>query len=351
MADLLIQLLPPDRSDLSARVDAALAFLAREQRADGEFPAFRARDPAIVREREYDSTPFATTYVLHALSHVDHPRVQSLAMPALDFLEAEMESHGVWRYWTSNHPRHDAIPPDLDDTCCASAALLRFGRRIPANQALILANRDRRGLFYTWLVPRLARARPPGYWSLTLRELPINRARLYFWTRTEASPSDIDCVVNANVLHYLGHCSEARPVVEFLRRALEEGRAGGCDKWHRNACAFYYAVSRAYAGGVKALEPLRKPLRVRTEAVLTHAAELASAEVALAVCALFNLGHRPANLGAAIGRLVAAQQDDGAWPAFALYWGGRPDRNHCWGSRALTTSLCAEAIARSMRSG
>jgi hypothetical protein len=351
VGNLPLQPPPLSRRDLSARVDAALAFLAGQQRADGQFPSFRARDVAIVHEREYDSTYLATTYVLHALSYVDHPRVQKLAAPALDFLAAEMESHGVWRYWTSRHPRHDAIPPDLDDTCCASAALRRFGRPVPANQALILANRDRRGLFYTWILPRPARARPRAYWSVALRQLPIRRPRVYFWTRTDASPSDIDCVVNANVLHYLGDGSEARPVAGFLLRALEEGRAAACDKWHRNACVFYYAVSRACASGVKALESLREPLRVRIEAALTGVEQLASAEVALTVCALFNLEHRPANLEAVIGRLVAGQLDDGSWPAFALYSGGPPERNDCWGSRALTTSLGIEAIFRSMPNG
>jgi hypothetical protein len=331
-------------------VDAALAFLAREQRPDGEFPTFRARDAAISREREYDSTPFGTAYVLHALSYVDRPLVPELASRALDFLAAEMEPYGVWRYWTSHHPRHAAIPPDLDDTCCASAALLRFGRPVAANQELILANRDPRGLFYTWLVPRRGRGRPRAYWSVTLRQLPISGPRLYFWTLTEASPSDIDCVVNANVLHYLGDRPEAGPVVEYLRRALEGGRAGACDKWHRNACAFYYAVSRAYASGARALAPLIEPLTVRIEAALARAAGLAPAEVALAVSALLNLGHRPADLEAAIGRLVAVQKDDGSWPAFALYWGGRAERNHCWGSEALTTSLCIEAVARSIDS-
>jgi hypothetical protein len=333
-------------------MDAAVAFLASAQQEHGEFATFRARDGAIAREREYDSAPLSTTYVLHSLSYVDHPRVHELAAPALDFLEAEMESHGVWRHWTSRHPLHDAMPPDLDDTCCASAALVRFGRQRPPNHGLIVANRDRRGLFYTWLVPRPARARRSrAYWSVTLRQLPITRQRLYFWGCTEASPSDVDCVVNANVLHYLGDRHEARPVVELLRQVLRDGRVGCWDKWHRNACTFYYAVSRAYANGVKSLESLREPLRVEIESKLANAEKLASAELALAMCALFNLGHRSANIDTALARITAMQQDDGAWPAFALYWGGPPSRcTGCWGSRALTTSLCIEAIARSMRS-
>jgi hypothetical protein len=336
---------PPDRLELSARLDAALSFLREEQRPSGEFPTFKARDAALVQERQFDSTPFATTYLLHALSFVERPHVREMAAEALDFLEAEMESHGVWRYWTSEHPQHGFIPPDLDDTCCVAAVLRRWGRSLPENEELILANRNRAGLFYTWLVPRPARTRSRAYWSVTLRQAPIVRRRLNFWRLTEARPWDVDCVVNANVLHYLGDRAEARPVADLLARALREGRAGCCDKWHLNACAFYYAVSRAYASGVTALEPLREPLTVHAEGALAKTEDLAAAEVALAACALLNLGHRAAALDEAIQHLAATQGEDGAWPGYALYWGG-PKRNYGWGSGALTTGLCVEALAR-----
>jgi len=169
--------------------------------------------------------------------------------------------------------------------------------------------------------------------------------RLNFWRLTEARPWDVDCVVNANVLLYLGDRAEIRPVVDYLARALEDGRAGCCDKWHLNECAFYYAVSRAYAGGVASLEPLREPLILRAEAALEGVEELAIAEVALAACTLLNLGHRGSALDSGVAHLAAMQGENGGWPAFALYWGG-PKRVYGWGSEALTTGLCTEALAR-----
>ena len=339
--------MPAVRPDPSSRLESALAFLAAEQRQNGEFPTFMARDPSLIRERRFDSTPFATTYVLHALSYVEEAGIQALTARGLDFLEAEMERHGVWRYWTSQNPQHDSIPPDLDDTCCASAVLRRFGRSVPENEELILANRNPSGLFYTWLLPRPGRRRPRGYWSVALRGAPITYRRLSFWRLTEARPWDVDCVVNANVLHHLGARPEARPVVDFLARALASGRAGSCDKWHLSACAFYYAVSRASAGGVEALEPLAEPLAAAAETALARDGELAAAEVALAACALLNLGRRGDALAAAVERLAQLQRADGAWPGFALYWGG-PKRRIGWGSEALTTALCVEVLARSV---
>ncbi len=155
-----------------ARVDAALAFLAEQQLPNGEFPTVRGRLPKLEDERSFESTTFATSYVLHSLSHVDRSPAPVLADGAADFLESVMERHGVWRYWTARDRRHSSIPPDLDDTCCASAALRDVGRAPIANHDLILANRNRAGLFYTWLVPRPARTRSREFWSVTLRQLP-----------------------------------------------------------------------------------------------------------------------------------------------------------------------------------
>ncbi len=266
---------------------------------------------------------------------------------ALDFLEASMAPNGVWRYWTETHPQYGSIPPDLDDTCCASAALRRFGRSPPDNEEVILANRNRAGLFYTWVVPRPSLVRSGKHWRVALRNAPISRPRLNFWRLTEASPWDVDCVVNANILFYLGDGAEARPVAEYLIRAVEDGRAGSCDKWHRNACASYYAISRAYASGVASLAPVREALAARAEAALGRLDRLAAAEVALCVCALLNLSRGGAASDAGVAHLAGTQAPDGSWPAFALYWGG-PRRDYGWGSEALTTGLCVEALARSI---
>ncbi len=151
-------------------------------------------------------------------------------------------------------------------------------------------------------------------------------------------------MVNANVLRHLGDCAEAAPVADYLARALASGAPEESDKWHRNRHAFYYAVSRALAAGVSALEPLREPLTAAVELALTQPQELEPAEVALAGCALLNLGAAGAGHEAAVASLGERQRRDGSWPAIALWGGGGPD--YGWGSEALTTALCVEALTR-----
>ena len=96
----------------------------------------------------------------------------------------------------------------------------------------------------------------------------MTHGRLNFWRLTEAWPWDVDGVVNANVIHHLGSRPEAQPVADHLASALANRRAASCDKWHRNECAFLYAVSRALASGVAALEPMRGQLAEHAEAAL-----------------------------------------------------------------------------------
>src|SRR5207249_9706908 len=106
---------------------------------------------------------------------------------ALDFLQREMEPDGLWRHPSTASRGYRHTPLDVDDTSIASSALAAAGRRFPDNRALLLANRDRRGLFLTWIV---------RWWPH-----PILTYR--FFTHV-AERGDVDSVVNANAVVYLG---------------------------------------------------------------------------------------------------------------------------------------------------
>lgn len=329
-----------------AALTRAVAFLEQQQLPNGEFPAYVARDEALQQERRLDSTPFVTTYVLYSLGFVSEPGVREMIDKGLDFVAGEMQVPGVWRYWSTHHEHHRHTPPDLDDTCCSAFVLRHFGRPVPDLANLLLANRDPAGRFYTWLVPRFQPTVYLPYWRVTLREALRLPVLLAFWRLTEAAPDDVDGVVNANVLLYLGACPEAKAVVDYLQQELEAGREASCDKWHLNACSFYYAVSRAYFNGTAGLARLREGIVRR----LTARQEAGGAfgnpsETAMGAAALLNLGERGTVLEQAVQHLVYTQHPNGSWQAHALYFGG-PKRYYGWGSEALTTALCVEVLAR-----
>ena len=327
-------------------IDAALAYLNREQLPNGEFPAIVARDVTLQQERRIDHTPFVTAYAAYSLSHVRGERAAAMLERALDFLEREMEAPGVWRYWSTDHPHHRHTPPDADDTCCAAFVLRRNARAVPDLTHLLLANRDGNGLFYTWFVPRLQPTAYLRYWHVTLREILRLPYLLGFYRLTEANADDVDGVVNANVLLYLGAHPATAPVARYLQRELEARREAECDKWHLNAFAFYYAVTRALHHGTTALEPLSSLIVARITARQKSDGSFGNAsETALGAAALVNLNAHGPVLSAAIERLLAWQRSDGSWEAHALYFGG-PKRYYGWGSESLTTALCLEVLAR-----
>src|SRR5690606_37214572 len=118
----------------------------------------------------------------------------------------------------------------------------------------------------------------------------------------------------------------------------EAGREATCDRWHLNACSFYYAVSRAFANGVEELEPLRALIVRRIEQLQAPDGSIGNpSETAMAAASLLNFGRLGIAVDRAVGWLIDCQREDGSWEAHALYYGG-PKRYYGWGSEALTTA-------------
>lgn len=308
-------------ADVDQALERAIAFLARRQLPNGELPAQRSGQP--------ERCVFPTALATHALSFA--PGAAAIHERALNFLAAEVDAHGLWRHWPRGHPEWRQIPPDLDDTSCASAALARGGRAVPNNRELLLSNRNRDGLFFTW--------------KLTAAQLrhPITLAA-FFW-KTVCRPRDLDAVVNANVLHYLGAIPETRPVIVHLVRVLREDLELSCDKWYYNPFVVWYFFSRA----LHAVAPEARSLIVPKLLTATPADAL---DHAMAVCSLLYW-----NNISAVDALIETQLASGAWPSAPVYHGGRLRRwdgsfaqpepeSPSWGSEELTTAFCIEALAR-----
>jgi hypothetical protein len=330
---------------LEAGIARGLEFLRRSQLPSGEFKVFMSPDLNLERDCVFDSSPFPAALIAYALGFADAEEAGDILDKALRFLLSEMEGPGLWRYWTKRHQSHSTIPPDLDDTACASFVLRRHGVRFPPNLKLILANRTRAGLFYTWVTARWPLPPLPSYWRVVLSQWRRPLKVYYFFKLLEPTRHDVDGVVNANVLFYVGEGRETEPVIDYLIDVLRRGEEGRCDGWYANRFMFYYAVSRNFHAGVAAFG------KVRDESVerIVGAAEPDGSigggvlNTALAACALLYWRSSPPELERAVRFLLAEQRDDGSWPRASLYYSG-PKKLYGWGSEELVTGFCLEAL-------
>jgi hypothetical protein len=305
----------------------AVAFLERAQQPDGGFPNLFWYGAAAPVEA---GNVFPAALIAHSLASAAEAR--AVLERALDFLTAEMSLEGVWQHWARGDANQEFLPPDIDDTACASAALRSAGRPVPANEALLFANRDRRGLFYTWFTwrPRwsgLAHAR------LILPQLRHLRVLWPLFRRPPVSIFNIDGVVNANALFYLGLRRETAEVPPYLLDILERDAEAECDSWYPNPFVVRYFFARA-------LGPWHEEATALIRRKLDCAVPRTPLEIATAQCARFYCG-MPAE-AALSSRLLETQLDCGAWPAEPFYCG----KDCYWGSEALTTGFAVEALAR-----
>jgi hypothetical protein len=334
-------------NDVEASIARGLEFLRRSQLPSGEFKVLMSTDNSMEKDCVADSSPFATALVVYSLGFAAKGAADEMIDKALRFFLAEMEGPGLWRYWTRQHQYHAVIPPDLDDIACVSYVLRRHGVRFPANRKLIFANRNRQGLFYTWLTPRWPPPLDAVHWRVTLPQLAHPLNHYYFWKLNESARHDVDCVVNANVLLYVGASEATRAVVDYLADVVRRGAEDCCDKWHLNRFMFYYVVGRNYDAGVSAFEAVREEVvgRIAGAAKADGSIGETVLDTALAVCAMLCWQAASPELERAVSFMLAAQREDGDWPRAALYYGG-PKKYYGWGSEELTTGFCLEALLR-----
>ena len=259
----------------------------------------------------YDSAIFVTTFVLYSIARIDHPCVATMTNRAISFLTEEMKSPGLFQYYTSKNTL--SIEFDLDDTACASVALERSQPLVMGgyNVESFMENRNEGDLFYSWV-------------------------------GVEAPANDVDSIVNANVVLYLGDRDETKSACRYLIDTIKSGYVSDSYRYYFEDMTLYYAVSRAYAHGTSSLGEVREAL---IENVLqfskddgSFGSELATA---CAVCSLANFGYDGVTrLRAAARYLEKQQRADGSWRRIGMY--NQP--GVCYGSEELTTALCLEAL-------
>ena len=346
-------------AEIEEGLGRAIAFLRQAQLPHGEFKTLLGTDPQL-SNAVFDSSPFVTSFVVYAFNHVERGRVADMLHGAVAFLRSEMEFGGLWRYYATRQYKHCRIPPDLDDAASVSYALQSNGQRIPANRWLFRYNRDKGGRFLTWVLAKKRLTFTPRFWftrligtvqaRLACRKAPLpaiaSDPRLLA-TRTDPVPADeVDPVVNANVILYLGEDNDTAAAVRYLVDFIRGGPGDTFSLYYKDILSLYYMVARAHLHSAPTLAAVQETvvadILARQEPEGSFGNPLSTA---LAASALLTFAPLTPSLPTAIGSLLRSQRADGSWEKRSLYSGPK----EFWGSEELTTALCIEVLARYQR--
>lgn len=338
-----------DRFTASPAQDAALRWLAGAQAPSGEFTSYAsALDGA--PDWVPDPLKFITALVAVALDEINDDRADSMIDAAVGFLRHEHETMRQWRYWAATNPQYDLTPPDADDTACCSLAVALRGVGTARNRCVLLANRDGRGRFFTWLVPHRIPVDPRVAWAFRDEvRSAVRLRRQELWDTTEATRGDVDGVVNANVVRYLGRRAPAAAVA-WVASIVESGTEDDCDSWHRNRFTLYHSIADGVRRGVLGYEGVTNTIVERiVRSVRPDGSVGPALDTAFALAALTTLDGPDHTRAALADALRRSQLDDGSWERSIFYYGG-PNEVFGWASEALSTASALQALVRHERS-
>ena len=324
------------RQAAQAAVERGIGFLEEVVASNGGWPCWRYGDTGLVGSRHLEYPPFAAGLGLLALDSCHHTRTRTLVSRTRGFLRDCMQYPGVWSYVPG-------LPADTDDTAICSLAVgphpwLRMGRVRGRNLDVLLSHRAGDGRFLTWMPDR---SWPPG------------------------RGNDVDAVVNANVLAYVGDRAETRAAERWIETVVADRREADASPHYIEPVDLHFALARAsrFRDGIfRGLRPtLTSRILERLDADEGSGDPMRTAQALSALDMLvFDLDE--AVRAAVIGRLIEAQRRDGSWPP-CLAWKEppgwtdgvgtdedsqpvRPPRG--FASEAMTTAYCIEAMQRSL---
>jgi hypothetical protein len=331
---------------LEESLSLAIRYLHQHQYPNGEFCCYLGHEDAM-KDTIPDSNVFPTSLIAYALLNLQHIKeVEEMLNRAAAFLQFQSMRGGVWNNFTSWHPYFPICPADVDNTACASKVLQALYKEFPDNEEILLANRSKNGLFYTWYALRPNKVRIKNYWLLLLRELKYPIKSMMFWLKNACNRNDIDAAVNANVLFYLGLRPSTKPIISYLLDIIEKNKEADCDKWYRHPFSIYYFISRNYAAGILDLEPVRESIIDRVLSTARQNGQLGKSilDTAWGMISLIHLKCDPSKLQKSADYLLSQQGVYGEWPRWAVYYGG-PDKSITYGSEEMTTAFCIEALS------
>lgn len=334
---------------INQSVDRGINYLHSHQLPNGEFLFYMSGDDDMLGHNICtESCVFPAALIGTCLLSLkkSNSMADEILKKSAEFLFYQMDKGGTWNHYTNLHRFRHLCPQDLDDTSCASYFLNEMAYNIPNHsiQKLMLDNRRKDGLFYTWITFRWLWNRNRLYWHYVFKELKYPIQSLIFWYKFVCTRYDVDAVVNANVLHYMGKKEETKPITDYLIKILQENKESVSDKWYLNTLTVYYFISRNFASGNIEHEETRLSLISKLMSYYNKESGFgrSSLENALAITSLINLNYKGNEITKAVTELVDWQSKNGNWERWGFYYGGI--KQFCFGSEELTTAFCLEAL-------
>ena len=305
-------------------LDLGLDYLVQVVREDGAWPSDLHLKLDLTDDPRPEYPPFVAGLGALSLAESAHPEAQGLYKNARTFLGRCMEYPGVWRYWS-------ALPPDLDDTAVCSQIVgthvwLALDRTLPT----VFRKRDREGRFQTWFV----KGDDSSTWD------------------------DIDSVVNANVIAWLGDRPETRPAQRWLKTLIDENLERGSSWYYPDPMDLYAALSRSRVHRSEEgwiLSSIESTIISRImSSYLNQLGHFGDVQRSVqAISALDRLDAWPGKneVELVANYLLASQAAEGSWRS-GLVWQGPPPPNPPsagFTSDALITAYCVEALERIVR--
>jgi len=312
---------PINYDDINEAIKSGIDCLTLNQREDGSFPNFVSTSKDLDHARENQSI-FPTCLVLASLSGLAHSKdAEKIKNKAAKFLLSQKSDFWSWNYWkrNSSDSKTTPYPDDLDDTCCAMAALIGHDPKLVSVKAVakavnLLAYCESKegGPYYTWITPPDA----------------------------DKGWKDIDLAVNSNIAFFLSLQEVTlSSLVALTEKAITSEKYAS--PYYHSPLATIYFISRWYKGKKK-----DKIISYLLNKRLKNHSWGNPLETALAVSALINLGCKTESVEESLASILE-NRANGKWMAYPFVVEKiKGKQKYYSGSAELTTAFCLEALSK-----